>query len=166
MNGRRTSSLLPFLDDFSDCVSQIPASSSAEAAAAVSSASSSSSTDHALKTTSPCSLGSPFFFSLSFSLPSPLEASYSSICPFPLPWKSSSSFPLPWKRLLRVYIPFPLLHSLRRIVMHRGPRDTAYEDGVFVARLSFPKDYPMSPPKMRFVTELFHPNSSCFLPFD
>jgi len=39
-----------------------------------------------------------------------------------------------------------------------GPEGTAYEGGVFKTSLSFPKDYPMNPPKMKFVSEVFHPN--------
>ncbi|CAF1556980.1 unnamed protein product [Didymodactylos carnosus] len=39
-----------------------------------------------------------------------------------------------------------------------GPSGTPFEFGVFVARLAFPTDYPLSPPKMRFTSELFHPN--------
>ena len=36
--------------------------------------------------------------------------------------------------------------------------DTLYEGGVFRARLTFPKDYPLWPPKMKFITEIQHPN--------
>ncbi|KAM5275548.1 ubiquitin-conjugating enzyme E2 G2 isoform 1-T1 [Hipposideros larvatus] len=43
-----------------------------------------------------------------------------------------------------------------------GPEDTCFEFGVFPAILSFPLDYPLSPPKMRFTCEMFHPNSKCF----
>ncbi|KAK9767622.1 Ubiquitin-conjugating enzyme E2 15 [Basidiobolus ranarum] len=43
-------------------------------------------------------------------------------------------------------------------VMILGPPDTLYEGGFFTARLSFPTDYPLMPPKLRFVTELWHPN--------
>lgn len=43
--------------------------------------------------------------------------------------------------------------------LFRGPEDTCFEYGVFPAILSFPLDYPLSPPKMRFTCEMFHPNS-------
>lgn len=46
----------------------------------------------------------------------------------------------------------------------RGPQDTCFEGGVFPAVLSFPSDYPLSPPKMRFTCEMFHPNSEFHLP--
>jgi len=39
-----------------------------------------------------------------------------------------------------------------------GPPDTLYEGGVFKAILSFPQDYPQQPPKMKFISELWHPN--------
>ncbi|PAV15726.1 ubiquitin-conjugating enzyme [Pyrrhoderma noxium] len=39
-----------------------------------------------------------------------------------------------------------------------GPKDTPFEGGVFVAKLSFPSDYPLSPFKMKFDPPLFHPN--------
>ncbi|KAM7380987.1 hypothetical protein PAMP_004249 [Pampus punctatissimus] len=39
-----------------------------------------------------------------------------------------------------------------------GPQDTCFEGGVFPAVLSFPSDYPLSPPKMRFTCDMFHPN--------
>ena len=39
-----------------------------------------------------------------------------------------------------------------------GPEGSLYEGGCFKAVLDFPKDYPMKPPTMRFVSELFHPN--------
>ena len=43
-----------------------------------------------------------------------------------------------------------------------GPEGTCFQGGVFVARLYFPPDYPLSPPKMKFITEIFHPNSKYF----
>ncbi|KAM9775914.1 ubiquitin-conjugating enzyme E2 G2 isoform X2 [Corythoichthys intestinalis] len=39
-----------------------------------------------------------------------------------------------------------------------GPQDTCFEGGVFPAVLTFPSDYPLSPPKMRFTCDMFHPN--------
>ncbi|KTW26400.1 hypothetical protein T552_02881 [Pneumocystis carinii B80] len=39
-----------------------------------------------------------------------------------------------------------------------GPEDTLYEGGFFKCHLSFPREYPHLPPKMRFITELYHPN--------
>ncbi|PRP86791.1 hypothetical protein PROFUN_05008 [Planoprotostelium fungivorum] len=39
-----------------------------------------------------------------------------------------------------------------------GPSGTAYEGGLFIAILKFPTDYPLSPPKMIFTTEMWHPN--------
>ena len=39
-----------------------------------------------------------------------------------------------------------------------GPEDSLYEGGFFKAILTFPEDFPQSPPEMKFVTEMFHPN--------
>ncbi|XP_054160579.1 ubiquitin-conjugating enzyme E2 G1-like [Oppia nitens] len=39
-----------------------------------------------------------------------------------------------------------------------GPPDTLYEGGLFKALLDFPKDFPQRPPKMKFITEIWHPN--------
>lgn len=39
-----------------------------------------------------------------------------------------------------------------------GPEGTCFEGGVFPAKLVFPPDYPLSPPKMKFTCEIFHPN--------
>lgn len=39
-----------------------------------------------------------------------------------------------------------------------GPADTLYESGLFRAELAFPRDYPVMPPRMRFVSEMWHPN--------
>jgi len=42
----------------------------------------------------------------------------------------------------------------------QGPADTAFEKGIFVARLNFPSDYPLNPPTMRFTSPIIHPNST------
>lgn len=39
-----------------------------------------------------------------------------------------------------------------------GPEGTPYEGGFFKAKLFFPTDYPLNPPKMKFVSEIWHPN--------
>merc|ERR1712122_447791 len=39
-----------------------------------------------------------------------------------------------------------------------GPPKTLYEGGYFKAEMSFPNDYPYSPPSFRFLTEMWHPN--------
>ncbi|XP_074643354.1 ubiquitin-conjugating enzyme E2 G2-like isoform X2 [Tubulanus polymorphus] len=39
-----------------------------------------------------------------------------------------------------------------------GPEGTCFDGGVFAALMSFPPDYPLSPPKMKFTCDLFHPN--------
>ncbi|KAH7731918.1 CBN-UBC-7 protein [Aphelenchoides avenae] len=39
-----------------------------------------------------------------------------------------------------------------------GPPDTLYEGGFFKAILDFPVEYPQRPPKMRFVSQIWHPN--------
>lgn len=39
-----------------------------------------------------------------------------------------------------------------------GPPDSPYEGGVFNAMLEFPKDYPLSPPRLTFTPSILHPN--------
>ncbi|XP_038047885.1 ubiquitin-conjugating enzyme E2 G2-like [Patiria miniata] len=39
-----------------------------------------------------------------------------------------------------------------------GPEGTCFEGGVFEAQILFPPDYPLNPPKMKFKSEMFHPN--------
>jgi hypothetical protein len=42
----------------------------------------------------------------------------------------------------------------------QGPEETPFEGGVFPAELKFPKDYPLAPPKMRFLVDMWHPNGT------
>ncbi|KAF7995271.1 hypothetical protein HCN44_004743 [Aphidius gifuensis] len=39
-----------------------------------------------------------------------------------------------------------------------GPPDTLYQGGYFKAHMKFPLDYPYSPPSIRFMTKVWHPN--------
>lgn len=41
-----------------------------------------------------------------------------------------------------------------------GPLDTAWEGGIFVLSLSFAHDYPATPPTVKFLTQIFHPNGT------
>ncbi|KAN0039834.1 hypothetical protein ACTA71_007071 [Dictyostelium dimigraforme] len=43
-------------------------------------------------------------------------------------------------------------------IMIMGPPDTLYEGGIFNATLTFTPEYPVKPPKMKFITEMWHPN--------
>jgi len=39
-----------------------------------------------------------------------------------------------------------------------GPLDTPFENGKFQMELNFNEDYPVKPPSIKFVTQMFHPN--------
>ncbi|XP_060584465.1 ubiquitin-conjugating enzyme E2 R2-like, partial [Ruditapes philippinarum] len=39
-----------------------------------------------------------------------------------------------------------------------GPPGTLYEGGYFKAAMKFPSDYPYSPPSVKFLTKMWHPN--------
>ncbi len=43
-------------------------------------------------------------------------------------------------------------------VQVEGPGDSAYEGGEFSLELFLPEDYPMAPPRVRFLTKIYHPN--------
>jgi len=39
-----------------------------------------------------------------------------------------------------------------------GPHGTPYEGGIFKGQMTFPPDYPNSPPQLKFLSEFWHPN--------
>lgn len=71
--------------------------------------------------------------------------------------KSEDNF-FEWEALI-TYV-FMSCDSHLIIAFFRGPEDSSFEGGVFVTELVFPQDYPLSPPKMKFVSDMFHPNGN------
>jgi len=43
-------------------------------------------------------------------------------------------------------------------VLVSGPNESPYEGGLFKLELFLPEEYPMAPPKVRFMTKIYHPN--------
>merc|ERR1712199_115263 len=53
----------------------------------------------------------------------------------------------------------PFEENLRYFnVIIAGPEGSPYQTGAFKLELFLPADYPMVPPKVRFLTKIYHPN--------
>ena len=39
-----------------------------------------------------------------------------------------------------------------------GPMQSPYENGLFTLEMFIPAEYPLNPPKIRFLTKIYHPN--------
>ncbi|KAI7840053.1 hypothetical protein COHA_006184 [Chlorella ohadii] len=52
-------------------------------------------------------------------------------------------------------------NSLQKLIGRlNGPRDTPFDGGVFYVDIQLDDQYPFVPPKMRFITKVWHPNIS------
>lgn len=54
---------------------------------------------------------------------------------------------------------YTLVHSLGLAVDEYWLISCYSEGGFFKARLTFPPEFPLLPPKMKFITPMWHPNS-------
>jgi len=53
----------------------------------------------------------------------------------------------------------PMPNNPRHFMMIvTGPHGTPYEGGTYKLELFLPEGYPMEPPKVRFLTKIYHPN--------
>ncbi len=41
-----------------------------------------------------------------------------------------------------------------------GPDETPWEGGVYQLKMTFTEEYPDKPPRVRFTSEMFHPNGA------
>jgi ubiquitin-conjugating enzyme E2 N len=49
-------------------------------------------------------------------------------------------------------------NSREFFILMNGPNETPYENGKFKLEMFLPENYPMNPPKIRFLTKIYHPN--------
>ncbi|CRH00393.1 ubiquitin-conjugating enzyme E2 N, putative [Plasmodium relictum] len=56
-----------------------------------------------------------------------------------------------------IAVPVPENYRHFKILIN-GPEGTPYEGGTYKLELFLPEQYPMEPPKVRFLTKIYHPN--------
>lgn len=52
----------------------------------------------------------------------------------------------------------PVPSNLRSLAIVKGPKDSLYEDGIFVLEIQYPQHYPFVPLQLRFLTKIYHFN--------
>jgi ubiquitin-protein ligase len=57
-------------------------------------------------------------------------------------------------------VSFPTQNALDWEVAMHGPTRTPYEGGIFRISIKLPRGYPFKPPKVSFLTKVYHPNLS------
>lgn len=63
------------------------------------------------------------------------------------------------KSLEYLSIHFPFIDDISEwIVTVSGPPETGYEGGIFRTRILFTDDYPVKPPRVEFLTKIYHPS--------
>lgn len=62
-----------------------------------------------------------------------------------------------------LYVVYCATKNKAQVLMHQvsavfGPEDTPWEGGIFSLRITFTEYYPEKPPRVRFTSDMFHPN--------
>lgn len=63
------------------------------------------------------------------------------------------------KKYVYWFLAFVLNSYIKKYLVTNLIMNIFSEGGFFKAHLHFPKEYPLRPPRMKFVTEIWHPNS-------
>lgn len=69
-------------------------------------------------------------------------------------WKGIACVPI---ASVQVFRPADIFHWQLALL---GPAGTPYQEGVFFVNVALPYEYPFKPPKVAFLTKIYHPNIS------
>ena len=72
-----------------------------------------------------------------------LNKEFADLCNTPLPW-------------CKCQLQGDNLYKWKAVI--QGPEGSPYENGSFQLEIEIPIEYPFKPPKMKFVTKIYHPN--------